>query len=77
MGVWGGVVTPPLRGAGGGDRTCSRTLAVSRGKVTRSAMQPAVPALKNFTAAVGGTSGGFRPTIVVGWALGGKRGSPV
>lgn len=46
------------------DRTCSRTLAVSRGKVQRSAMQAAVPALMNFTVAVGGTSGGFRPTIV-------------
>lgn len=46
--------------------TCSLTLAVSRGKVQRSAMQAAVPALKNFTAAVGGTSGGFRPTMMAG-----------
>lgn len=46
--------------------TCSRTLAVSRGKVQRSATQAAVPALKNFTAAVGGTSGGFRPTMTAG-----------
>lgn len=27
-------------------------------------MQPASPALTNFMAAVGGTSGGFRPTMV-------------
>lgn len=27
-------------------------------------MQPAIPALTNFMAAVGGTSGGFRPTMV-------------
>ena len=27
-------------------------------------MQPAIPALMNFTAAGGGTSGGFRPTMV-------------
>lgn len=43
--------------------TCSRTLAVSRGKVRRSAMQAAVPALTNFTATDGGTSAGPNPTI--------------
>lgn len=43
--------------------TCSRTLAVSRGKVSRSAMQAAVPAPTNFTAADGGTSAGPNPTI--------------
>lgn len=44
--------------------TCRRTLAVSRGKVTKSAMQAAVPALKTFTPRGGGTSDGFRPTIL-------------
>lgn len=43
--------------------TCSRTLAVSKGKVSRSAMQAAVPAPTNFTAAEGGTSAGLNPTI--------------
>lgn len=43
--------------------TCSLTLAVSSGKVTRSAMQAAVPAPKNLTAAEGITSLGFMPTI--------------
>lgn len=43
--------------------TCSRTLAVSRGKVSRSAIQAAVPAPTNFTAADGGTSAGPNPTI--------------
>lgn len=56
------------------DHTCSRTLAVSRGKVQRSAMQPATPALTNFMAAVGGTSGGFRPTIVAEGLEGKGRG---
>lgn len=45
-------------------RTCRRTLAVSSGKVTRSAKQAAVPAPRNFTAVVGGTSEGFSPTMV-------------
>lgn len=36
--------------------TCSLTLAVSRGKVTRSATQPAVPAENTLTAADGGGS---------------------
>lgn len=44
--------------------TCSRTLAVSRGKVTRSAMQAAVPALSTFTPKGGGTSDGFSPTMI-------------
>lgn len=44
--------------------TCSRTLAVSNGKVNKSAMQAAVPAPINFTAAVGGTSAGLNPTIL-------------
>lgn len=49
--------------------TCRRTLAVSRGKVRRSAKQAAVPAPRNFTAVVGGTSGGWSPTMVLGgWA---------
>ena len=43
--------------------TCRRTLAVSRGKVSRSAMQAAVPAPTNFTAAEGGTSAGPNPTM--------------
>lgn len=43
--------------------TCSLTLAVSSGKVTRSAMQAAVPAPKNLTAAEGTASWGFMPTI--------------
>ena len=38
--------------------TCKRTLAVSRGKVRRSAKQAAVPAPRNFTTVVGGTSEG-------------------
>lgn len=38
--------------------TCRRTLAVSRGKVRRSAKQAAVPAPRNFTTVVGGTSDG-------------------
>lgn len=60
-------VLPLPRGVWGRtDRSCSRTLAVSRRKVHRSAMQPAIPALTNFMAAVGGTSGGFRPTMVAG-----------
>lgn len=45
--------------------TWSRTLAVSRGKVTKSAMHAAVPAPINFTAAVGGTSAGLKPTILL------------
>lgn len=45
--------------------TCSRTLAVSKGKVMRSAMQAAVPAPRNFTAAVGGTSVALNPTIML------------
>lgn len=44
--------------------TWSLTLAVSKGKVMRSAMQAAVPAPINFTAAVGGTSAGPKPTIL-------------
>lgn len=44
--------------------TCRRTLAVSSGKVRRSAKQAAVPAPRNFTAVVGGTSEGFSPTMV-------------
>jgi len=36
---------------------------VSRGKVSRSAKHPAVPAPTNFTAADGGTSVGPNPTI--------------
>ena len=44
--------------------TCSLTLAVSRGKVTRSAMQPAVPAPKNLMA-VEGASSVAMPTIAV------------
>lgn len=43
--------------------TCSRTLAVSRGKVIRSAMQAAVPAPINLTGADAGTSPGPNPTI--------------
>lgn len=38
-------------------------MAVSKGKVNRSAMQAAVPAPINLTAAVGGTSVGLNPTI--------------
>lgn len=44
--------------------TCRRTLAVSSGKVIRSAKQAAMPAPRNFTAVVGGTSEGFSPTMV-------------
>lgn len=44
--------------------TCKRTLAVSSGNVRRSAKQAAVPAPRNFTAIVGGTSEGFSPTMV-------------
>ena len=48
--------------------TCSLTLAVSSGKVTRSAMQAAVPAPKNLTVAEGTMSPGFMPTICTpGW----------
>lgn len=43
--------------------TWSLTLAVSSGKVTKSAMHAAVPAPTNFTAAVGGRSAGPKPTI--------------
>lgn len=43
--------------------TCSLTFAVSSGKVMRSAMQAAVPAPKNLTAAQGATSLGLMPTI--------------
>ena len=43
--------------------TCSLTLAVSKGKVARSARQAAVPAPKNFTAAEGTASCAFMPTI--------------
>lgn len=46
-----------------GHLTCSLTLAVSSGKVTRSAMQAAVPAPKNLTAAEGTMSLGVGPTI--------------
>lgn len=44
--------------------TCRRTLAVSSGKVRRSAKQAAMPAPRNFTAVVGGISEGFSPTMV-------------
>ena len=44
--------------------TCRRTLAVSSGKVRRSAKQAAVPAPRNFTAVVGGLSEGCSPTMV-------------
>jgi hypothetical protein len=43
--------------------TCSLTLAVSKGKVIRSAKQAAVPAPKNLTAAVGAKSVGFTPAM--------------
>lgn len=39
---------------------------MSSGKVRRSAKQAAVPAPRSFTAVVGGTSGGFRPTMSQG-----------
>lgn len=44
--------------------TCSLTLAVSRGKVTRSATQPAVPAENTFTAADGERSALLPPAMV-------------
>lgn len=44
--------------------TCSLTLAVSRGKVTRSATQPAVPAESTFTAVGGERSALFPPAII-------------
>ena len=44
--------------------TCRRTLAVSSGKVRRSAKQAAVPAARNFTDVVGGLSEGCSPTMV-------------
>lgn len=43
--------------------TCSRTLAVSNGKVTRSATQPAVPAEKTLTTAVGPKSAADPPAM--------------
>lgn len=49
---------------GQGAPTCRRTLAVSSGKVRRSAKQAAMPAPRNFTAVVGGISEGFSPTMV-------------
>lgn len=52
----------------GGVLTCSRTLAVSRGKVTRSATQPAVPAEKTLTAAEGVGSPAPPPTMTDGSA---------
>lgn len=56
--------------------TWSLTLAVSSGKVTRSAMQAAVPAPKNFTAEEGTTSCAFMPTIFFSWVhyVSGKNG---
>lgn len=47
--------------------TCSLTLAVSRGKVTRSATQPAAPAEKTLTPAVGATSAVVKPTMINDW----------
>lgn len=44
--------------------TCSRTLAVSKGKVTRSATHPAVPAEKILTAADGARSVLPVPTMI-------------
>lgn len=58
---------PPLLGTmtlGQRAPTCRRTLAVSSGKVRRSAKQAAVPAPRNFTAVVGGLSEGCSPTMV-------------
>lgn len=45
--------------------TWSLTLAVSRGKVTRSAIHAAAPALAILTPSGGGTSEGLSPTMVV------------
>lgn len=56
--------TQLLLGCGQRAPTCRRTLAVSSGKVRRSAKQAAVPAPRNFTAVVGGSSEGFSPTMV-------------
>lgn len=67
---------PPLMGVmtlGQRAPTCRRTLAVSSGKVRRSAKQAAVPAPRNFTAVVGGTSEGFSPTMVPGALPGPSR----
>lgn len=55
--IAGGVSSP-------GDLTCSLTLAVSRGKVTRSATQPAVPAENTLTAADGGGSALLPPAMI-------------
>lgn len=66
--VTGGQTQVFRAGGGQGTITWSLTLAVSRGKVTRSAMQAAEPALSSFTPRVGGVSEGFIPTMVPGTA---------
>ena len=45
--------------------TWSRTFAVSRGKVTKSATHAAVPAPKTFTAVVGGMGSALRTATII------------
>lgn len=62
--LWTSSPAPPERGT---ILTCSRTLAVSRGKVTRSATQPAIPADRIWTATLASESVVFAAPMITDW----------